>query len=101
MGDGRYGLFDGKPLHPNISRNGKLVAQSISLEGRSAFLPVEAEDGGFTVSVVKYGNPLPVVPCGVLSFGEAEAEALKQNEAAGIPAEVWWAIAERLKNADV
>ncbi len=70
-------------------------------EGSSAFIPVEAEDGKFEVRRVKYGKSVPKTLNGSLSFSDAEDLARERNQREGIPSQVWWAIAERLKNADV
>jgi hypothetical protein len=72
-----------------------------TLDGASAFIPVQAEDGKFSVRRLKYGEPLPVIELGDLSASDAEDQAHDKNKAEGIAPYVWWAIAERLKNADV
>jgi hypothetical protein len=69
---------------------------------RVAFIPVEAEDGRFTTVMAGIKDSAPRVERGRFkSFSRAELEALRRNKAAGIPARIWWAVAERLKNADV
>lgn len=78
-----------------------MIEIRLKLKGTSAFIPVEAENGKFAVRRVKYGDPLPRVVKGRLAFSDAEDLAYARNKRARIPSEIWCAIAERLKNANV
>lgn len=67
-----------------------------------AFVPMEQEDGRFVVCLVE--NPsgrVKSVGKPTLSFRKAERVALSMNRRAGIPDEVWWTVAETVKNANV
>lgn len=76
------------------------------LRGKKAFLPMMHEEDGREVPIVaevEYGKasytPVPGKRFG--TFSQAEDEALRMNQDASIPSDVWWAIGESVKNTDV
>jgi hypothetical protein len=74
---------------------------SVSLDGKSAFVPVEAEDGRFVIRKLRHRTRPPAFLRGRMTFRQAEAIAFARNKKAGIPSSVWWGIGEYIKNADV